>query len=412
MKKILFGITSLTIGGAERVLVDIANELSEEYDITIFTIYNGGELRKQLNSNIHTICMFNKRFEDFNKLGILKNSLNLLFKAKLPYGYDTYIAFLEGPITRLFAKNRYYLSKNNYEVVDGKILINKGVTGADNTKVYSNKKNGNKKESKKTIKSNKENKIAWIHNDISKVFGEGLKARLKQRKDNKAYKRFNKIVFVSEENRNDFNKFYGKFPNEEVIRNYLNYERVLEKAEVKEELPFSNKDINLLTCARLVEQKGIDRFINIHHKLENDGVHSKVYIVGDGPKRLELQKQIDNLGDTETFYLLGAKENPYPYIKNCDYFCLLSYYEGYAMAAEEAKILNKPIIATDTAIVENLAKYSKAQICKNTEEAIYNSLRNAILKSSEPDNDGNNKNDENDYKQYYDKILDNIKQIL
>lgn len=41
MKKILFGITGLTLGGAERVLVDIANRLCNEYDITIFTIYAG-----------------------------------------------------------------------------------------------------------------------------------------------------------------------------------------------------------------------------------------------------------------------------------------------------------------------------------------------------------------------------------
>ena len=39
MKKILFGITSLSLGGAERVLVDIANSLCKKYDITIFTIY-------------------------------------------------------------------------------------------------------------------------------------------------------------------------------------------------------------------------------------------------------------------------------------------------------------------------------------------------------------------------------------
>ena len=39
MKEILFGITSLTIGGAERVLVDIVNELSSKYKIDIFTIY-------------------------------------------------------------------------------------------------------------------------------------------------------------------------------------------------------------------------------------------------------------------------------------------------------------------------------------------------------------------------------------
>ena len=51
MKKIVFGITSLTLGGAERVLVDLANELSksEAYEITVFTIYGQGELEKQFN---------------------------------------------------------------------------------------------------------------------------------------------------------------------------------------------------------------------------------------------------------------------------------------------------------------------------------------------------------------------------
>ena len=40
MKKIVFGITNLNLGGAERVLVDLTNKLSSKYDITIFTIYN------------------------------------------------------------------------------------------------------------------------------------------------------------------------------------------------------------------------------------------------------------------------------------------------------------------------------------------------------------------------------------
>ena len=52
MKKIIFGITSLTLGGAERVLVDLANALCDKYEITIFTIYAKGELEKQLNNKI------------------------------------------------------------------------------------------------------------------------------------------------------------------------------------------------------------------------------------------------------------------------------------------------------------------------------------------------------------------------
>ena len=59
MKKIIFGITGLTLGGAERVLVDIANNLCDKYDITIFTIYAKGELEKQLDSRVKLKSLYN-----------------------------------------------------------------------------------------------------------------------------------------------------------------------------------------------------------------------------------------------------------------------------------------------------------------------------------------------------------------
>ena len=62
MKKIIFGITSLTLGGAERVLVDIVNKLCNEYDITIFTIYSGGELEKQLSEKVTLKSLYNKQY--------------------------------------------------------------------------------------------------------------------------------------------------------------------------------------------------------------------------------------------------------------------------------------------------------------------------------------------------------------
>ncbi len=59
MKKIIFGITSLTLGGAERVLVDIANRLKDDYDITIFTIYGKGIFEYELYKKIKIIILYN-----------------------------------------------------------------------------------------------------------------------------------------------------------------------------------------------------------------------------------------------------------------------------------------------------------------------------------------------------------------
>lgn len=68
MKKVLFGITSLTLGGAERVLVDIANKLCNKYDITIFTIYSGGELEKQLSDKIKLKSLYHKQYSELRKV--------------------------------------------------------------------------------------------------------------------------------------------------------------------------------------------------------------------------------------------------------------------------------------------------------------------------------------------------------
>ena len=371
MKKILFGITSLTIGGAERVLVDLANRLSEEYSITILTIYGKGELRSQLNKKVKVISLYDMAFKDYNKLDRIAISLDLIFKIKPLKGYDIYVSFLEGPITRLFSKK---IEKN----------------------------------SDTNIK-----RIAWVHNDISKVFGKNLKAKIKMKIDKKIYEKYDEIVFVSNENKEDFEKTYGKLKNKktDVIRNYINYQSVLEKSEQEPEIKFNNNCINLVSVCRLVEQKALYRFIKIHSMLEKDGIHSKVYIVGDGPNKSILKKTIEKYNEKENFFLLGQKENPYPYIKNADYFCLLSYYEGYGMVIDEAKILNKKIIITNTAAKEGIANYDQSYVLENNEKGIYEGLKK-ILSSDIILNDQTEDDKINDVKKYYDGIIEKVKELF
>ena len=371
MKKILFGITSLTIGGAERVLVDLANRLSEEYSITILTIYGKGELRSQLNKKVKVISLYDMAFKDYNKLDRIAISLDLIFKIKPLKGYDIYVSFLEGPITRLFSKK---IEKN----------------------------------SDTNIK-----RIAWVHNDISKVFGKNLKAKIKMKIDKRIYEKYDEIVFVSNENKEDFEKTYGKLKNNKtsVIRNYINYQSVLGKSEQEPEVKFDDNCINLVSVCRLVEQKALDRFIKIHSMLEKDGIHSKVYIVGDGPNKSILKKTIEKYNEKENFFLLGQKENPYPYIKNADYFCLLSYYEGYGMVIDEAKILNKKIIITNTAAKEGIANFDQSYVLENNEKGIYEGLKK-ILSSDIILNDQTEDDQINDVKKYYDGIIEKVKELF
>jgi len=341
IKKIIFGITGLTIGGAERVLVDLANRLCIEYDITIFTLYSKGELEEQLDKKIKLLHLYTENYNELNRIQRIKTSLDILLRKNKIYcqyiknRFDIEIAFLEGPITRLFG-----------------------------------------------ISSNK-NKYAWVHTDISTAFGKGIKNLFKKISGKRVYKKYKKIVFVSNDSKEKFINFFElNLDKYTIIENYIDEKRILNLSVANHNKIFDSKQTNFITVARLVEQKGIDRFIRIHKRLIENNYKNKVFVIGDGPIKDKLQEQIDKENIQETFILLGKKTNPYTYIKQADCFCLLSYSEGYGMVVEEAKILNKQIIVTNTAAKEAVKGYNKAVITENNEESIYKSLIEIIKKQT------------------------------
>ena len=67
-------------------------------------------------------------------------------------------------------------------------------------------------------------------------------------------------------------------------------------------------------------------------------------------------------------------------MKQAQFFCLLSEFEGYGMVIEEAKILNKPIIITDTAAREAVQNYENSIIVNNNEDAIYAEIKEVLQK--------------------------------
>ena len=72
----------------------------------------------------------------------------------------------------------------------------------------------------------------------------------------------------------------------------------------------------------------------------------KWFVIGTGELKEELTKQIQAADVEDCFILLGARKNPYPYIKNCTVFIQPSRYEGKSVVLDETKILAGPIVAT------------------------------------------------------------------
>lgn len=338
MKKIVFGITSLTIGGAEKVLIDLANTLKDKYEITILSIYAGGQFVKQVDKRIKIVNIFEHARKQYGLLKRILISLCFLLKPTRVYIYNKYlknrydveIAFLEGPITTLFS-------------------------------TYP-----------------KDNSVAWIHNDIKLVFGSGLKAKLKRRVNKKTYSKYKRLVFVSEDNLNKFNEVYNISNNKRVIYNYIDPNRVITRTNELVPTEINTNLASFLVVARLVEQKGLMRLLTVHKHLIDNGFKHRVYIVGDGPLKSELLRRIESFNLTDSFVLLGLKENPYPYMKKADVVILPSIYEGYGMVIIEARILKKYILITDTAAREALIGYKNSMIVSNNEEGLYIGMKKII----------------------------------
>ena len=339
-KKLLFGITSLKLGGAERVLVDIVNNICDKYDITIFTLYNSGEFEKEIDKRVKLKSMYNKTYNELSLIEKKTLSLRLvnkkfrdkIYKKYIGDNYDVEIAFLEGPITWILSSD------------------------------------------------SKARKIAWVHNDIKDVFGKGKKATDKLKLSGDCYKAYQSIVFVSMDNLNSFKDQYKELDkNLLVIYNYLNTDLVIEKANKEIVKDMKDDLISFVQVSRIVEQKALFRLLDVHEKLIKDNILHRMYIVGDGPLMEELIDKVNEKNLSDTFVVLGKRTNPYPYIKKADYFMLMSFYEGYPMVLLEGKALNKYIVITDSAARETLIDYKdNSMIVDNSEDGIYKGIKTIV----------------------------------
>lgn len=336
-KRIVFGITSLDYGGIEMSLVDLVNKLVNYYDITILTLYNGGDLISKLKKQVKIVSIYKHKYLTSTNNQRRKISLKLMIACRTIYlkylknKYDIEIAFMEGPMTMLMS------SENN------------------NVK-----------------------KIAWVHTNISKYNEKGIKKHLKNGKTNKIYSSFDKIIFSGELIKEKFNKYY--YPNipQYVIPNYIDVSRIIMGSKVKLEVELKKDLKNFLIVTKLEKTKGIERLIIIHKRLLVDGYKHRIYVIGEGPQYNILSKNIKKLGVEETFILLGKKDNPYPYIKCANNIILASNNEGYGLSVLESMILKKPILSTSLSVVEKYKDYPNIILVKDDEQSIYTGLKYMI----------------------------------
>lgn len=343
-KKILIRIGSLRHGGAEKVLVTFLKNLPKDhYEIDLLLNLYSGKYLSEVPDWINIVYL-NKgemittnRLQDFPEKAYRKIYQGLLKKfPKLLYSI-----ILKG--------KKYDLEFAAIHGMRDEIL------------------NSPLKNSKK---------IVWIHNDLKKT-------EFKNYTDDEFRKffGFDKIMVISEKIQHDFeNLAQNQVEKEKIIRIYnpLDTEEILLKSQ-ESRLSTINHQPTFVSVGTVFPQKGFDRLLKVHKRLIDEGFLHQVLILGDGYDFSTIKKLKSELKVDDSATMLGFTDNPYPYIKNADFYILSSRYEGFPTVLFEAITLKKKIIATDVSGVREMLEDGKlGLIVENSEEGIYEGMKKAF----------------------------------
>lgn len=322
MKKMIIVMSSLYNGGAERSLVNMLNELPRDrYEIDILLLKRSGMFLKQVPANINVLET--------------PKDIKRLYGPLLYSGIVLPIRVIGNVISRLCTTNsrerrgfrwKYFYGpmikpkKKHYDValayISGEILY------LVDEKIFADKK------------------VVWIHNDYRS-------AQHPRKYDYPHLKNMNAVVSISESCVNILKEEFPEFSDKIYMLENIT-SSVIVKNRADEFIPdeYNIEGAKILSIGRLHEQKGFDFAIEAAEKLKKQGVKFTWFIIGSGELQCKLNDMIERKKLNAYVKLLGAKENPYPYIKNCDIFVQTSRYEGKSVVLDETKILAKPILAT------------------------------------------------------------------
>ena len=336
-KKLLFVINTLGYGGAERAMLDLFDALDpQKYEISLFVLTGQGELSHALPKHVR---LLNRDYKDVSVL--TDEGRKLLIRSVLRAGSKK----------GLFLRRASYLLKNFRDMRRrGKILPDKLCW-----RVLS--------DGAPLIRREYDLAVAYLEGGATYYVAEHVKARKKaafvhidygkagytRKLDRDCYQKFDRIFTVSDEVRAHFLEVYPEHEKKvSVFHNLINQERIRQMAEQGSGFDDEFQGYRILTVGRLTQQKRYDIAIQAMALLkEKCSVPVRWYVLGEGELRESLRQQSKDAGVEQEFILLGVKENPFPYYKNCDLYVHATGFEGKSIAIQEAQTLGKPILATD-----------------------------------------------------------------
>lgn len=337
MKRILFLIPDLMHGGAEKVLVNLVNNLDRtKYDITLYSIFDCGLNKEYLEAGIRYTFKFKRKLRG-NSHFFKLFSPAFLYHWIVKEEYDIAVAYLEGVATRIISGCPYSSVK----------------------------------------------KVAWLHTELRN--DSLLKTSFRSLTEAvNGYKRFDKVIGVSSCVADSLKRRVSGSPQVDVLYNVNDTEGILDKAKDRvEDGVISDLRIRVCSTGKIIPVKGYDRLLGAHSRLVREGLMHSVYILGCGEEQKVLERRAEELGVSDSFTFLGFHKNPYKYVNQCDLYVCSSRREGFSTAVTEALVLGVPVVSTDCSGAKELLGDNDefGLVVENSEEGIYQGMKRML---SEP----------------------------
>lgn len=191
-------------------------------------------------------------------------------------------------------------------------------------------------------------KLAWVHCDYQYY------DKKNKRIEKISYKGIDKIICVSNYTRSSFINHFPQFKDKvDFTYNILNIDYINKssKANINNENILNNQTFNILSIGRFDPIKQFEKIPQIANAISKYGKcrQFKWYIIGSGRKETlsKILAEIDKYNLKDTVMLLGAQENPYPYLKSANLLVSTSLSEACPYVINEAKVLHIPVVSTD-----------------------------------------------------------------
>ena len=320
MKRILFKSGSTMMGGVERVQYEYINFLVDKgFDIKV-VIENDNGSENILEKEIKTKVEYLKNYEYISRIKKIRENRKRNFFSRIKYAI-------------VLSKEKRYADKKFLEIYkkfqpDIVIDFDSSLT--------------------KVIKKLKDSKnLVWIHSSIE----NWKKKKNKIKRFVKRLEYYNKIICICQEMEEDLlklnNNLIGK---SEYLYNPIDFEKI----KMLSDVPFNKdeevlaKEKFLLMVSRLdIIPKDFETLFSAFDIAKEKGYAGKLYLIGDGPDRAQVEKMKKNSKYKEEIFLLGRKENPYNWMKKADKLISSSRYEGFSIVLLEGVVLKKSVIGSN-----------------------------------------------------------------